>query len=159
MIESFIVHKITLKSKSRAAHACGLLTLLYLFFFSFSVSAAENNTPEYIDDVIMVGAEGIIELIGKNKDLVLVDSRIRGDRKKGFIESSVSLPDTETDCGSLAKIIKNKNSPALFYCNGVKCGRSAIAIKIAKRCGYKELYWFRGGFEVWMEKGFPFLKD
>ncbi|MCK4711203.1 MAG: rhodanese-like domain-containing protein [Gammaproteobacteria bacterium] len=123
-------------------------------------AVAENNkTPEYIDDVTLVGAEGMIELIERINNLVIVDSRIPGDRFKGYIESSVSLPDTETTCKSLSKILKQKQTPALFYCNGVKCGRSAVALNIAKKCGYKELYWFRGGFEIWLKKGFPYILD
>ncbi|MDH5392972.1 MAG: rhodanese-like domain-containing protein [Gammaproteobacteria bacterium] len=146
-------------NKSKTSFRHYLINIGCLLFVSVNSFAEENISPEYIDDVIMVGAEGVIELMAKNSDLVLVDSRIRGDRKKGYIESSVSLPDTETHCKSLLKIIPDKSQPALFYCNGVKCGRSAVAIKIAKSCGYQELYWFRGGFEVWLEKGFPFIKD
>lgn len=122
-------------------------------------AADEIKSPEYIDDVILIGAEGVIELIERLRNLVVVDSRIPGDRHKGYIESSISLPDTKTNCQSLAKVIPEKNTPALFYCNGVKCGRSAVAIEIAKKCGYKDLYWFRGGFEVWMNKGFPFIQN
>jgi len=35
--------------------------------------------------------------------LVLIDSRIRADRKEGYIEGSVSLPDIETTCEALAQ--------------------------------------------------------
>lgn len=152
------MQKLVRDRKPQKAMIWQRVTILCMFLTTFN-SIADEITPEYIDDVIMVGAEGVIELIGKKQQLVLVDSRIKGDRKKGFIESSVSLPDTETNCHTLLKIIPDKTMPALFYCNGVKCGRSAVAIKVAKACGYKELYWFRGGFEVWLEKGFPFIKD
>jgi len=120
--------------------------------------AAEIKSPDYIEGVTKVDAGGVIELTQRFQNLVIVDSRIPGDRRKGYIESSVSLPDTKTNCQSLTKIIPDKMRPALFYCNGIKCGRSAIAIEIAKKCGYRELYWFRGGFEDWMKNGFPFVK-
>ena len=138
-------------------------SLIFSYMFCFMVPtlamAIQVETPEYIDDVTLVGAEGLIELIERIDNLVIVDSRISGDREKGYIESSVSLPDIETNCKSLSKILPKKSSSALFYCNGVKCGRSAVAINIAKTCGYKELYWFRGGYEMWLKKGFPYVLD
>jgi len=102
---------------------------------------------------------GLISLVEKIADLTLVDSRIPGDRKQGFIEGSLSLPDVETTCDSLAKVISAKNAPTLFYCNGVKCGRSVNAIKVALKCGYNNIYWFRGGFEEWLAKGYPYLQE
>lgn len=119
----------------------------------------EIKSPEFIDDVVLVGAEEVIEVMQAHPDLVLIDSRISGDRTKGYIESSIGLPDIDTNCKTLGKVIPKKTTPALFYCNGIRCGRSAVAIKIAKQCGYKELFWFRGGFEVWLEKGFPYIKE
>lgn len=129
-----------------------------LWAVSVGICAGEVRTPDFIADVEIVSADGVINLIEQTDEVIIVDSRISGDRKLGYLESSVSLPDSETSCSSLAKILPDKMHPALFYCNGVKCGRSAIAIKVAKKCGYKKLYWFRGGFEEWLEKGFPFLK-
>ena len=127
--------------------------------YTINASAAEVKTPERIDGVILIGAEGIIELLEKREDLILIDSRIEGDRHKGYLESSISLPDTETSCKTLSQVIPKSNTPSLFYCNGVKCGRSAVALKKAKACGYTELFWFRGGFEVWLEKGLPYIRD
>lgn len=135
-----------------------LIIAASLIVLSSPLSASEIKSPRHIDGVTQVGAEGMIELIGRLANLVVIDSRIPGDRHKGYIESSISLPDTKTSCSTLSKIIASKNTPALFYCNGIKCGRSAIAIKIAKKCGYHELYWFRGGFEAWLEKGFPYIQ-
>jgi len=137
-----------------------LAMLVSLLLFSTSLSAStEIKSPKHIEGVTKVGAEGMIELIDRLETLVIVDSRIPGDRHKGYIESSISLPDTKTNCQTLARIIPSKNTPSLFYCNGIKCGRSAIAIKIAKKCGYQELYWYRGGFEDWIEKGFPYIQN
>jgi len=137
----------------------GVYKVILLCLVSVGVEASEIISPEHIDGVTKVGAEGVIELIDRIENIIIVDSRIPGDRHKGYIESSVSLPDTKTSCKTLSKVIPEKSRAALFYCNGIKCGRSAIAIKIAKECGYKELYWFRGGFEDWLKNGFPYIKN
>ena len=137
----------------------GVSKVVLLCLVSICVNANEIKSPDHIDGVTKVGAEGVIELIERIENIIIVDSRIPGDRQKGYIESSVSLPDTKTNCKTLSKVIPEKTRAALFYCNGIKCGRSAIAIEIAKKCGYSELYWFRGGFELWLKKGFPFIKN
>jgi len=115
--------------------------------------------PESIDGTIQVNAEEFIALAENIPELVIIDSRISGDRKQGFIEGALSLPDVNTTCDSLSKIIRKKDTASLFYCNGVKCARSSKAIKIALDCGYSNIYWFRGGFGKWLGKGYPYLKE
>ncbi len=119
----------------------------------------EIKSPEAIPGTTKVDAEGVIDLVNRINNLKIVDARISADRKQGYIEGSVSLPDIETDCTSLGKIITDKNIPLLFYCNGVKCGRSVKSVHVALQCGYTNVYWFRGGFEEWKNKGYPFVKD
>lgn len=129
--------------------------------FSTTLWASETPilSPESIEGATIVNAEEFIELVGKIPGLIIIDSRIPGDRKQGFVEGSLSLPNTNTTCKTLAKVLPEKNTPSLFYCNGVKCGRSAKAIKIALACGYNNIYWFRGGFEEWLAKGYPYLQE
>ena len=113
--------------------------------------------PDNIPGTTRVDAEGVIALAGKIPDLIIIDARIAGDRKHGYIEGSVSLPDEQTNCASLAKVIPKKNSPTLLYCNGVNCGRSVTSTRIALKCGYTKLFWFRGGYEEWLAKNYPFV--
>lgn len=141
-------------------HLCKLWIVTILLASLFTVSSVQaTSSPESIEGTIKVDAEAFIELVDKIPNLIIIDSRIPGDRKQGYIEGSLSLPDVETTCKSLSKVISKKNAPSLFYCNGVKCGRSAEAIKIALSCGYSNIYWFRGGFEEWLAKGYPYLQE
>lgn len=134
--------------------------LIFLMMFNAGASAKPIvPVPEQIPGAQRVDAEAVIEVAGKLKNLVIVDSRIPGDRKIGYIEHSISLPDAKTNCKSLAKIIPGKSTPALFYCNGVKCGRSVVATRVALQCGYTKVYWFRGGFEEWKSKEYPYLHE
>lgn len=135
------------------------LSWLVLLLAGFSLTAWAAVSPEFIEGTKRVSAEEFIGLVDKIQNLVVVDSRIPGDRKQGYVEGSISLPDIETDCKTLANTIPSKQAAALFYCNGVKCGRSAKAIKIALQCGYRNVYWFRGGFEEWLAKGYPYLQE
>ena len=121
--------------------------------------AYATDSPETIAGTTKVDAEGLIQAVQTIPNLVIVDARIPSDRKQGYIEGSVSLPNVDTNCVTLAKVIPAKNHPSLFYCNGVKCGRSVESIKIALKCGYSDIYWFRGGFEEWLAKGYPYLQN
>lgn len=129
-----------------------------LLFATISFAKAPPS-PLFIEGTQKITAETLIQFAGEKPDLIIIDSRIKSDRNLGYIEGSISLPDESTSCISLAKIIKNKTSPVAFYCNGPKCGRSAVAVKVAIKCGYSNTYWFRGGFETWQKKKYPFITD
>lgn len=137
----------------------GLILFWILWLSCGSARAAEIVSPETVPGTTRVDAEGVIDLVEKDPSLVIIDARISIDRKQGFIEGSHSLPDVETNCLTLAKLVPGKKRPVLFYCNGVKCGRSAKAIATAQGCGYEKIYWFRGGLEEWKAKGYPFITE
>ena len=117
------------------------------------------DAPLLIPGTSKISAEDVLDLAEKIPELIIIDSRIRSDRKQGYIEGSVSLPDIETNCKTLSKVIPTKKSAVIFYCNGVKCGRSVNASKVALKCGYSNIYWFRGGFEEWKTKKLAFIKS
>ncbi|HUT41797.1 MAG TPA: rhodanese-like domain-containing protein [Gammaproteobacteria bacterium] len=138
-----------------------LLTLCLLGIAALPQAAAGGNaftSPEQIDGVSKVDADGLIELVTRTPGLILIDSRISADRKEGFIEGSISLPDNETDCTTLAARIPALHTPALFYCNGIRCRRSAHAAQIARDCGYSRVYWFRTGIEEWRRQQYPLVR-
>lgn len=137
-----------------------LCLVLGMFSAGFSAAAdhsARKAVPDAIPGVATLTAEAVIALAERQPGLVVVDSRVAADRHHGYIQGSVSLPDADTACATLADVLPGLDTPAVFYCNGVKCGRSAVALKIAKGCGYRKLHWFRGGFEEWKQKGYPYL--
>jgi rhodanese-related sulfurtransferase len=142
-------------------HSHILLLSLWFFLLILCQTATGNDeivSPEYIDGTTIVDATGLIDTVREIPELILIDSRITADRKEGFIEGSVSLPDTDTDCDSLASIVPSLTTPVLFYCNGIKCGRSATTASIAVDCGYSSVYWFRNGMEEWQEQEFPLVQ-
>ena len=134
-------------------------SVVLLGFMAASTYASEKkDVPQFVDGTTRVSAEDMVNLIEKHGDLVILDSRKSSDFHKGFIEGAVSLPDTDTNAQSLAKHVKSKGTPIVFYCNGIKCGRSMKAAKVALKHGYKKVYWFRGGMEEWEAKGMPVTK-
>ncbi len=135
-----------------------LFSLQVLLPFAGPARADNYLSPDSIDGSTKINAETLIELALKIDDLVIIDSRISSDLRQGFITGAQNLPDTQTDCKTLAKIIPDKNTAVVFYCNGPKCRRSDRAVVIARDCGYKNIYWFRGGFEEWQAKKYMISK-
>ncbi len=131
--------------------------LLASSFVAGSAFAGKKEVAQFIDGTVRVSAEEMIDLVEQHDELVIIDSRKKSDVAKGFIEGSISLPNTETDTASLAKHIGSKSTPILFYCNGIKCNRSGKAAKIALADGYSNIYWFRGGMQEWEAKGLPVI--
>jgi rhodanese-related sulfurtransferase len=132
---------------------------LMLFCLACPTAHGENYTsPETIEGTHRIDAEGLIQLVNQNETQVIIDARISADRKLGYIPGSISLPDTETSCESLARLIPQKSDPVVFYCNGPKCRRSDNAVVIAANCGYTNIYWFRGGIEAWRTNNYPIIK-
>jgi rhodanese-related sulfurtransferase len=133
--------------------------LLFCFcLYIRQLSAEEYLSPDNIDGARTIDAEALIELARKQQDLVIIDSRIRSDRRQGYIADSISLPDTETDCLSLMHEIRRMDTPVAFYCNGPRCRRSDRAVVIARECGFTNIYWFRGGLEEWHNKQYLLSK-
>lgn len=116
-------------------------------------------SPDVIEGSTKVDAEQLIELVNNVPNVTIIDSRIATDRAQGYIEGSVSLPDEVTTCDTLGNVMAAKDGPILFYCNGPKCGRSVVAVRQALECGYSKIYWFRGGFEEWKQKKYPYIKE
>ncbi len=130
----------------------GLLASTFMVGTAF---AGKKEVPQFIDGTVRVSAEEMIDLVEQYDELVIIDARKKSDVAKGFIEGSISLPNTETTPETLAKHIPSKTTPVLFYCNGIKCGRSVKSAKIAIAAGYNKIYWFRGGMQEWEAKGLP----
>jgi rhodanese-related sulfurtransferase len=120
---------------------------------------AKQVSPDEIPGAVTIDAERLIELVVKHPEAVVIDSRVAVDRADGYIEGSVHLVDTRMDCESLAGLIPTPATPVVFYCNGVRCDRSGHAVGIAVACGYRQVYWFRGGVEEWRSKEYPLIQD
>ena len=135
------------------------VTVLALFLAGACPGASEYVSPEEIPGAVIIDAEQLIELVVKHPDAVVIDSGVAVDRTDGYIEGSVHLVDTHTDCDSLARLIPTPATPVVFYCNGERCDRSAHAVAIAVACGYRQVYWFRGGTEEWRTKEYPLIQE
>lgn len=106
---------------------------------------------------ITIDAEHLIELYQYGSDLIIIDSRNVEDYELGHIETSINMPLAETNCKALRKLAKSSEQAMVFYSNNNVGDASIEAIKIASGCGYKRLFWLRGGFVEWKDKDYPYV--
>lgn len=106
---------------------------------------------------ITIDAEHLIELYQYVSDLLIIDSRHAEDYVLGHIETSINLPLAETNCKALRKLAKSAEQAMVFYSNNNVGDASIEAIQIASGCGYRRLFWLRGGFVEWKDKDYPYV--
>ena len=135
------------------------LTILYLaiMFVGNAYAAEKPVAPNSIDGAVTVSAEEVIKLIFSNPHIVLIDSRKNTEYLKGHIEGALNHLNTVLTSQVLYKHVPNKSAAVLFYCNGIRCMRSSDSVKKALGWGYTNVFWFRGGWDEWMDKRFPVI--
>jgi rhodanese-related sulfurtransferase len=131
-------------------------SIVFLLLLTAGTAWAEKPfAPDKLQGATRVDAEAAAELIVNTPNLLIVDSRKEIEYSKGHIQGSVSLLDTEMTLEKLSSHASDKSTPLLFYCNGERCLRSSRGATKALEWGYKTIYWFRGGWNEWVEKGMP----
>jgi rhodanese-related sulfurtransferase len=131
-----------------------------LMMFSGSLSAVEKPyAPENIPGATSVSAEQVVELILSNPAIIIIDSRKKTEYLKGHIEGAINILNTELALDALEAVAPDRAQAVLFYCNGTRCLRSADSINRAIEWGYKNIFWFRGGWQEWTEKRLPVVTE
>ena len=145
----------------RTPRARGLAIFATLAILQSSLFAAEKSPSTDLTAAaavaITIDSENLIELYQSVPGLRIIDSRLRQDHALGHIEKSHSLPLHETNCESLSVLASDSDQAMVFYCNGNGADVSTEAVHIASNCGYKRLFWLRGGFIEWQDKDYPFV--
>jgi rhodanese-related sulfurtransferase len=136
-----------------------LAAMVVGFFLALGLPAFADGAPMEIKGASSVNADGVIDLVQKHGDLVILDNRSPADFEAGHIEGAVRLIDTDiTGEAVLAKHVKSKDTPVLFYCNGLKCGRAAKATMKAVEWGYGKVYYYALGLEEWKQRNLPLVR-
>ena len=125
---------------------------------SLGAATAAQDAPLEIPGATTVNAKQIFDLVAKTPSIVILDNRKEDDYAAGRIEGAIRLIDTEVNAESLAKHIKGKATPVLFYCNGVKCGHAAKAAEKAVQLGYTKIYYYALGMDEWNAQRLPLVR-
>lgn len=135
------------------------VAVLFLLSFNSAVYAEKPFAPINLPSTILVDVDATAELIVNTPDLLILDSRKDTEYSKGHIQKAISLPDTDMTLEVLSSHAPDKSTPLLFYCNGERCLRSSRAASQAVDWGYSKIYWFRGGWNEWVDNGMPISRQ
>lgn len=128
----------------------GCALLLVVCFWSSSLSAAEKAK----DPFKTVSSEELKSLIDqKAAGLVVIDARSSEEYQEVHIQNAVSIPLSKLEKDP-ALLTAPKDARLVFYCNGIKCGKSGKSAKIAVENGYRDVSVYAEGMPVWEEKGY-----
>jgi len=119
-------------------------------------------TPESLDGVTIVNAEWVKKNMGK---VMVFDARKKAEYAESHIPGSISAPyneksakktdfDPSMDKWDMSVYPKEKNTPIVIYCNGVKCWKSYKSATRLIKAGYTNINWLREGFPGWTSRGY-----
>ena len=90
--------------------------------------------------------------------LPIIDSRTSDFYERSTIPGAKNIPHNEiTDrMGEL-----DRNTPAIFFCNGPQCPQSPTAIHNLLSAGFpsEKILYYRGGMHDWVTLGLPLTED
>ncbi len=126
----------------------------------FVASGAQADAPMSIPGATTVDADGVIELVTGTPGLIILDNRREADYAAGHIEGAIRLIDTDISGPHvLAAHGVEANTPVLFYCNGLACGRAANAVEMAVAWGYSNVHYYALGMDDWTALGLPLVSN
>ncbi|MCK5192552.1 MAG: rhodanese-like domain-containing protein, partial [Desulfobulbaceae bacterium] len=103
----------------------------------------------------VINSEQLKKLVdAKSKDLLVIDARNPEEYQEVHIPRSINLPEKKF-AENKHLLPKDKKQQIVFYCNGVKCGKSKRAAKKAVTDGYKNVFVYAEGMPVWEEMSYP----
>jgi len=125
--------------------------------------AEEIPTPTKLDGVKIVSTDEVKAMLGQ-KGVYVYDMRKALNYGKGHLKGAVSLPfkwtvdddDPAKRQGQfdMAVLPPDKNAKIIFHSDGPAGWKSYYASKAAKEAGYKNVMWYRDGFDDWSKKGY-----
>lgn len=129
-----------------------------------NVASMLNTTPTSLPGAKIIAVAEAKALIAKG--VPVYDVRDEEEYEKAHVPGAISLPykeasakevgfDPADDQFALNKLPKDKNAPLVMYCDGTICWKSYKSSVMAIQAGWKNVYWFRGGFPEWKEASKP----
>ena len=103
-------------------------------------------------DYKVIDTAGLKAMIDSGQSFTLVDARTPDEYSEAHIGKAVNVTEKNFDKES-AQLPADMSELVVFYCNGLKCGKSKKVAAKAEAAGYTNLMLYGEGFPVWEEKG------
>lgn len=129
---------------------CPLLLTMFFLLFSGLALAADYGVIDHVEMKELVDADA--------HNFMLVDARNPEEYRESHIPGAINIPQRKFD-DFRGLLPSDKNMLLIFYCNGIKCGKSKKAAKQAMKLGYANVHVYAEGMPVWEEVGYSFYKS
>ena len=137
-----------------------MLALAYLAFVQGTAQGAAQGweAPALLEGTIKVTAEELLDIKAEFDDLVIIDTRPIDTANTLTIEGAITPSEQTLSAHTLASLTKDKFTPLVIFGEDAHSVHSYKAARQAVTLGYSYVFWFRGGFQEWLDKGMPVVK-
>ncbi|MGV1099479.1 rhodanese-like domain-containing protein [Thiovibrio sp. JS02] len=111
-------------------------------------------SPPDRDGHAVIDTQGLKKMLDANTTVTVIDARNPEEYQEVHIKGAINIPEKKfVEYAGL--LPADKSATLVFYCNGVKCGKSKKAAVKALALGYAKVMVYAEGMPVWEEKGLP----
>ncbi len=121
-------------------------------FISLCVLAASLAAATH--DYQIVKTEELKRMLDDGIEMTVVDARNPEEYQEVHIKGAINIPEKKF-AEYQQELPGNKSAKIIFYCNGIKCGKSKKAAQKVINLGYTDISVYAEGMPVWEEKGMP----
>jgi rhodanese-related sulfurtransferase len=115
----------------------------------------ERGAVPYSAGYRVISSEQLRKMVDAGSgEVVVIDARNPEEYQEVHIPRSINVPEKKFD-EYKHLLPESKKAQLVFYCNGVKCGKSKKAAKKALDLGYRNILVYAEGMPVWEEMNYP----
>jgi len=107
-------------------------------------------------DFAVITTDEVKTLMERKENMVLIDARTPEEYMEAHIAGAVNIPEKGFEQAA-AKLPGDKKTLLVFYCNGVKCGKSKRVAEKVEPLGYTAIFIYKEGIPVWEERNLPLV--
>jgi ArsR family transcriptional regulator len=135
----------------------GKPTKVPIFTFNLDNVPTESTDADEISEPQSISLDTVVTL-WRNNNVVFLDSRPPNDFTRGHIPGSINIPTTEMDDYYFKIDSMDRNMTYIAYCDGEECNSSIELALNLSVMGFKNIYYFVGGWNKWVEANLPVEK-
>lgn len=117
-----------------------------------SISETTGNSLSFEPKAITLSQAYKFYVEGKAK---FIDARDKWDFGDGHIQNAVNIPEYNFEPSSPKVKYLKKDQLYILYCGSDDCELSQRLASELNKLGFKNIYVFLDGYEVWLQNGYP----
>jgi PQQ-dependent catabolism-associated CXXCW motif protein len=122
-------------------------------------------TPKILEGIRQLDSAELLSALKQNERPVVIDVMAAGLTIPGtlnFINAGLAFDDPQKEASfeerflnMLKEAAPALDQPVIFYCASSECWLSVNAAMRARKIGYTQVMWYRGGLAAWVRAGLP----